>query len=84
MSCGVGCRRGSNPELLWLWCRLAAIALILPLAWELLYVMGVALKKKKKGINNLKPKKVSDGTSDIIVEQTFGMFSSQFVLTGQC
>ena len=24
MSCGVGCRRGSDLALLWLWCRLAA------------------------------------------------------------
>ena len=26
MSCGVGRRRGSDPVLLWLWCRLAAVA----------------------------------------------------------
>ena len=26
VSCGVGCRRGSDPELLWLWRRLAATA----------------------------------------------------------
>ena len=24
VSCGVGCRRSSDPVLLWLWCRLAA------------------------------------------------------------
>ena len=35
MSCGVGHRCGSDPALLWLWCRPAAAALILPLAWEL-------------------------------------------------
>jgi len=34
MSCGEGCRRGLDPELLWLWCRLAATAPIRPLAWE--------------------------------------------------
>ena len=34
MSCGVGLRGGSDPVLLWLWTRLAAIALIQPLAWE--------------------------------------------------
>ena len=36
--------------LLWLWCSTvqAAAALIQPLAWELLYAVGVALKKKKK------------------------------------
>ena len=31
--------------LLWLWRRLAAIALIRPLAWEPPYATGVALKK---------------------------------------
>ena len=35
------------PWLLWLWCRLAAAAPILPLAWEPPYATGVALKKKK-------------------------------------
>ena len=34
--------------LLWLWCRSAAAALIQPLAWELPYAAGVALKRKKK------------------------------------
>ena len=57
MSCGVGCRRGSDPALLWLWCRLAAIAPIRPLAWEPPYAMGAAQemakrqKKKKKIIS---------------------------------
>ena len=37
-----------NPELLWLWCRPAAAAVILPLAWEPPCAMGAALKKKKK------------------------------------
>ena len=48
MSCGVGCRHSSDLKLLWLWYRAAAAALIQPLAWELPYAMGVALKKKKK------------------------------------
>ena len=34
--------------LLWLWCRPPAVALIGPLAWELPYAMGVALKSQKK------------------------------------
>ena len=34
--------------LLWLWCKLAATALIRPLAWELLYATCVALKIQKK------------------------------------
>ena len=48
MSCGVGCRCSSNPTLLWLCCRPAAVALIQPLAWELPYAMDVALKRKLK------------------------------------
>ena len=32
---------------LWLWCTLAAAAPIPPLAWELLYALGAALKEKK-------------------------------------
>ena len=31
-SCGVGHRHGSDPALLWLWCRLAATAPMGPLA----------------------------------------------------
>ena len=46
-SCGAGCRHGSNPELLWLWCRPAAVAPIRPLAWELPYAVSAALKRKK-------------------------------------
>ena len=34
--------------MLWLWCRLAAVAQIQPLAWELPCAMGVALKSKEK------------------------------------
>ena len=47
MSCGVGCRCSLDPELLWLWRRLAATALIRPLAWEPTYAMDAALKKQK-------------------------------------
>ena len=51
MNCGVGCRRGLDPALLWLWCRLAATAPTVPLAWEPPYAASVALKlKKKKGM----------------------------------
>ena len=48
MSCGIGYRRGSDPTLLWLWYRLAAVAPIRPLAWEPPYAVGMALKKTKK------------------------------------
>ena len=46
MSCGVGHRGGSDPELPWLWCRPAVVAPIRPLAWEPPYATGVALKSK--------------------------------------
>ena len=48
MSYGVGGRHSSDPALLWLWHRLAAAAVIHPLAWELPYAAGAALKKKKR------------------------------------
>ena len=48
MSCGVGRRLGSDPTLLWLWYRLAAVAQIQPLAWEFPHAMSTALKKKAK------------------------------------
>ena len=47
VSCGVDCRPGLDLVLLWLWCRPAAPALILPLAREGPYAAGVALKKNK-------------------------------------
>ena len=48
MSCGVGLRRGWDLELLWLWCRPAAVAPFKPLVWELPFAVGAALKSKKK------------------------------------
>ena len=48
MSYGVDHKLGLDPALLWLWCRPAATVLIQPLAWELSYATGAALKKKKK------------------------------------
>ena len=48
MSRGAGGRRSSDPALLWLWCRPAAVALIHPLAWEPPYAEGVALRRKRE------------------------------------
>ena len=45
---GVGHRSGSDPELLWLWCRPVATGPIRPLAWEPPYAESVALKRQKK------------------------------------
>ena len=57
MNSGVGCRHSWDPVLLWLWRRPAAVAQIQPLAWELLYAVGMALKNKKQ--NKTKQKKKS-------------------------
>ena len=48
MSCDVGCRHGSDPVLLWLCCRLAAIALIQHLAWEPPCATGAGLKRQQQ------------------------------------
>ena len=56
MNCGVGCRLGLNPALLWLWHRPVTAALTGPLlALEPPYAAGTAVekakdKKKKKKI----------------------------------
>ena len=48
MSCGVDRRQGSDLALPWLWHRPAATAPIRPLALELPYATGAALKKAKR------------------------------------
>ena len=48
MSCGVAHTHGSDPELLWLWCSLAATSLIRPLAQEPPYAVGAALEMAKR------------------------------------
>ena len=48
VSCGVGCRHGSDPILLWLWCRPLDKTLIQPLAWESPHAGDKKKKKKKK------------------------------------
>ena len=46
MSCDIGCSHSLDPMLLWLWHRLAAVAPIRPLAWELPRASSSALKRK--------------------------------------
>ena len=53
----MGCRRGSDPALLWLWRRLVATAPIGPLAWEPPYAAGAALEKAKRQKKKKKKKK---------------------------
>ena len=57
MSCGVGCRRGLDPALLWLRRGLVAMAPIQPLAWETPYAAGAALETRQK---KTKKKKKAD------------------------
>ena len=59
MSRGAGHRCRSDPELLWLWCRLAATASPGPLAWEPPYAVDVALKRQKKKKEKKKRKCIS-------------------------
>ena len=47
MSCGTGHTCNLDLALLWLWHRSAAAALIWPLAWEIPYPAGAALKSKQ-------------------------------------
>ena len=62
MSCGVDHRRGSDLVLvllwLWLWLRLATVAPIRPLAWELPYAAGTALEKAERQKKRTKKLKV--------------------------
>ena len=61
MSCGVGCRLGS--DLMWLW--LATAAPLWPLAWKLPYAPGVVLKSQKK-----KKKKKKKRLADLECEKS--------------
>ena len=47
ISCGIGCRCGSDLVLLWLWCR-PELWLIQPLVQELPDAANVSVKRKRK------------------------------------
>lgn len=55
MSCSVGQRSGWDPTFLWLSCKPATVAQILPIAWEPPYAEDMALfrkiKKKSTGVS---------------------------------
>ena len=77
MSCGVGCRCGSDLVLLWLWHRPAAVAPMRPLAWgKPPYTTGAALKREKK---KKKPLKVD---TPITLIEDFKDFIVFFYSTG--
>ena len=64
MSCGVGCRRGSDPALLWLW--LAATAPIRPLAWEPSYAAKAAQEMAKRQKQKKKKEKKKKGVTSLM------------------
>ena len=70
MSCGISCRCSSDPKLLWLWRRLAAIAPIRSLAWEPPYAAGVAQEMAKRQ----KRKKFNAKTKELIAYIFFKEF----------
>ena len=47
-SCGLVCKYGLDPMLLWLWHKPTTGAPIQPLAWEFTYAMGATIKKEKR------------------------------------
>ena len=75
MSCGVGCRGGSDPALLWLWRRPGATAPIQPLAWEPPYAAGAAQEISKRQ----KKKKEEHDTEATVVKYT-GLADKYFVV----
>ena len=66
MSCGVGYRCSSDPELLWLWRRQEATAPTRPLAWEPPYAVEVALEKTNKNKNKKPTKKPPDILASLV------------------
>ena len=87
MSCGVGRRRCLNLASLWLWYGMAATALIQPLAWELPYAMGVALKIKKKadagsGTGGTCSLIKSRGQGSVMQDTKEGLEEARIVATG--
>ena len=74
MSRDVSHRCGSDPALLWLWCRPVASALIGSLAQEPPYAAGVALKKDQK------KKSVTLGHRETVIQYKY-MHHIIFVIT---
>ena len=74
MSCGVGYRRSSDPELLWLWRRPVAIALIQPLAWEPPYAVEATqeMAKKKKVKQVFQSRKHHQLCQMVVLSQVLG------------
>ena len=76
--CGLGHTHGLDPELLWLWHRLATAASVRPLPWECPYAAHMALKrqKKKKKKKNKKTKTPPKKKKILIPDSLSGKFSN--------
>ena len=72
MSYGVGHTCGLDLALLWLWRRMATVALIRSLAWELPYATGTVRKKRVKN----KPLKKKKKTLEWWCQRTQKSFNS--------
>ena len=81
MSCGVGCRRGLDPVLLWLWRKPAAVAPIRPLAWEPPYAAGTAPEKAKRQKQNKQTKIISASINNFIKVHKMLFFSNAVILS---
>ena len=69
MSCGLGRRHGSDPELLWLWLWPAVVTPIHSLAWEPPYAAGAALKRQKEKKKKRKKKGLKMLRGDEVVSE---------------
>ena len=69
MSCSAGHRCSSDLTLLWLWQKLAATALIRPVAWEPPYAKDKKTKKKKKKKKERKRKRKLHIQSNHVVKE---------------
>ena len=69
------CRHSSDLALLWLWCRLAAVAPIQPLASESPHAMGAALKNGKNNNNN--NNNVTLSTEYFVHQQQFSTYGNK-------
>ena len=83
MSYGVGCRRSSDPALLWLWHRLAATAPIRPLAWEPPHAMGAAHEMAKRQKNKKQKKRKKSTTRKKGPKQYKHMEKNNMLLNNQ-
>ena len=79
----MGHRCGSDPVLLWLWCRLAAVAPIRPLAWELPYATSLALKRQKKKKKKNSPENELEGHTSTPIKALYDKPTANTILNNE-